>query len=106
MNNVDLRTESTLFTFLQNRIHKRLACKGLTKYSRKIYSLTFPTGIFFYTIFSKNSFRNTIRVSNRLDPDQAQHFVGPDLGTNCCKSYQQTTLGDKELTYLYPFLGQ
>ena len=21
--------------------------------------------------------------SNSLDPDQAQHFVGPDLGTNC-----------------------
>ena len=28
-------------------------------------------------------FRNTIRVSNSLDPDQAQHFVGPDLGPNC-----------------------
>ena len=32
--------------------------------------------------FSKNSFRNTIPVSNRLDPDQA-HFVGPDLGPIC-----------------------
>ena len=31
----------------------------------------------------RNSFRNTIKVSNSLDPDQAQHFVGPDLGTNC-----------------------
>ena len=31
--------------------------------------------------FSK-SFRNTIRVSNSLDPDQARHFVGPDLGPN------------------------
>ena len=30
--------------------------------------------------FSKNSFRNTIRVSNNLGPDQARHFVGPDLG--------------------------
>ena len=30
--------------------------------------------------FSKNSFRNTISVSNRLDPDQAQCFVSPDLG--------------------------
>ena len=28
-------------------------------------------------------FFNTIRVSNRLDPDQARHFVGPDLGPNC-----------------------
>ena len=30
--------------------------------------------------FLKNSFRNAIRVSNSLDPDQARHFVGPDLG--------------------------
>ena len=22
-------------------------------------------------------------VSNRLDPDQARHYVGPDLGPNC-----------------------
>ena len=33
--------------------------------------------------FSKNSFRNTIRVSNSLDPDQARRFVRPDLGPNC-----------------------
>ena len=33
--------------------------------------------------FSKNSFRNTIRVSYSLDLDQARHFVGPGLGTNC-----------------------
>ena len=32
---------------------------------------------------SKNSCRNTIRVSNSLDPDQDRHFVGPDLGPNC-----------------------
>ena len=32
--------------------------------------------------FSKISFRNTIRVSNGLDPDQDQHNVGPDLGPN------------------------
>ena len=37
---------------------------------------------FFDVIFFENSFRNTIKVSNRLDPDQAQHFVGPDLGRN------------------------
>ena len=24
-----------------------------------------------------------IRMSNSLDPDQARHFVGPDLGSNC-----------------------
>ena len=33
--------------------------------------------------FSKKSFRNIIRLSNGLDPDQDRHFVGPDLGTNC-----------------------
>ena len=31
----------------------------------------------------KKSFRNNINVSNSLDPDQARHFVGPDLGPNC-----------------------
>ena len=31
----------------------------------------------------KNSFRNTIRVSNSLDPYQARHFVRPDWGPNC-----------------------
>ena len=34
-------------------------------------------------IVSNYSFRNTIRVSNSLEPDQARHFVGPDLGPNC-----------------------
>ena len=32
--------------------------------------------------FSKKSFRNTIRVSNNLDPDQARRFFGPDLNPN------------------------
>ena len=32
--------------------------------------------------FRKKYFRNTIRVSNCLDPDQARHYVGPDLGPN------------------------
>ena len=27
--------------------------------------------------------RNTIRVSNILNRDQARSFVGPDLGPNC-----------------------
>ena len=30
----------------------------------------------------KKSFRNTIRVSNSLDPDQTWRFVGPDVGPN------------------------
>ena len=40
---------------------------------------------FFYSnfTFSISFFTNTIRVSNRLDPDKGQHFIGPDLGANC-----------------------
>ena len=33
--------------------------------------------------FLKIFIRNTIRVSNSLDPDQAGRSVGPDLGQNC-----------------------
>ena len=36
--------------------------------------------------FFKNSFRNTIRVSNRLDPDQDRRSVGPNLGPNSLPS--------------------
>ena len=39
--------------------------------------------VFSKSSFLKNSFRNTIRVSNSLDPDQARRFVGPDLDPNC-----------------------
>ena len=39
--------------------------------------------IFSILTFFKNSFWNTIIVSNRSDPDQARHFVGPDLGPIC-----------------------
>ena len=39
--------------------------------------------IFSKSTFFKNSFRNTIRVSNGLDQDQAQCFVGSNLGLNC-----------------------
>ena len=43
-----------------------------------------PLLIFFSkSTFAKNSFRNTIRVSNSLDPDQARHYAGPDLVSNC-----------------------
>ena len=36
--------------------------------------------LMFFKIFSKKKFRNTIRVSNSLDPYQARHIVRPDLG--------------------------
>ena len=41
---------------------------------------------------NQNSFRNTIRVSNSLDPEQARHFVEPVLGQTVYRGYQQTTL--------------
>ena len=43
--------------------------------------------------FSKNRFRNTVRVSNSLDSDQDQHSVGLDLGPNCL---QKLPLAKKE----------
>ena len=41
--------------------------------------------------FSNILLKNTMRASNGLDPDQDRRFVGPDLGPNCFKGYQQTT---------------
>ena len=41
--------------------------------------------IYFQNQLFLTSFRNTIRASNSLYPDQARRFVGPDLGTNCLK---------------------
>ena len=38
---------------------------------------------FFSRLTFKKSFRNTFGVTNNLDPDQARHFVGPDLDPNC-----------------------
>ena len=50
--------------------------------------------------FSNNFFRNTIRASNDLDPDQDRHLVGPDLGPNCLQKVisrqQKLLLAGKE----------
>ena len=48
-----------------------------------VYGFFFFFFFFFKLTFSKTSIGNTIRVSNSLNPDQARHFVGPDLGPNC-----------------------
>ena len=42
--------------------------------------------LIFLNFFSKNS-RNTTRVSNSLDPDQAQPFVGPDQCPTCLQKF-------------------
>ena len=42
--------------------------------------------------FSKKTFRNTIRVSNGLDPDQDQRSVDLDLGPTVCKGLARKKL--------------
>ena len=60
--------------------------------------MLFLSSAFFSELtFLKKNFRNTIRVSKSLDPDQAQHFVGPDLGLNCLQKLST----DEELTCMY-----
>ena len=49
----------------------------------KLFMLFYVCWLFSKSTFSKNSLRNTIRVSNSFDPDQTRHFVGPGLGLNC-----------------------
>ena len=60
--------------------------------------------IFFLKLtFQNKSRRSTIRVSDSLDPDQAQGFVWPDLGPNCLQRLllisrrQKSPLAGKEL---------
>ena len=38
---------------------------------------------FFVVCSLKKSSRNTIRMSNSMDPDPTRRFVGSDLGPNC-----------------------
>ena len=37
-------------------------------------------------LFPKQNFMNTIRVSSSFNPDQAGHFVKPDLDPNCLQN--------------------
>ena len=50
-----------------------------------MHALLSSTEFFQNHIFPKPSFRTSIRVSDSVDPDQAQGFVRPDLGPNCSK---------------------
>ena len=52
-----------------------------------IYMLFMSSPDFFKIKYSQISSKNTIRVSNGLDPDQDRHFVGPDLGPNCLQRF-------------------
>ena len=57
---------------------------GLLLRQRVIFHAFAVVCFFFETIVFvfNHSFRNTIRVSNGLNPDQDRRFVSPDLGPN------------------------
>ena len=61
-----------------------------------------------YILFlSADIFSETIRVSNSLDPDQARHFVGPELGPNCLQriSSDDTSLQRVKIeAFIKPFM--
>ena len=61
-----------------------LTCKFIL-YSlyTSLHLLLLSSADFLKINFFKNSFTNSIRVSNNLDPDQDRQVVGPDLGPNC-----------------------
>ena len=40
--------------------------------------------------FQKKSFKNTIRMSNSLEPDQELRYIGPDVGPNCLQRLSAT----------------
>ena len=65
------------FWLTWNVNHSHFACWVI------FYTFAVVCWLFSKLTFSKNSFRNTISVSNSLDPDQARHSVGPDLDPNC-----------------------
>ena len=75
----ELVTMSLLFCLKRWETLKLFACWVF------FHALVQSAGFFQNSLFSKNSFSNTIRsgVLNHLDPDQDRHSVGPDLGTNC-----------------------
>ena len=43
--------------------------------------------------------RNTISVSNSLDPDQARHIAWPDLGPNCLQRLSVDDTGRQKVNF-------
>ena len=76
-----------------------MSCPFLRNYLHSVQFFMFFCRllIFSKSTFSKNSFRNTISVSISLDPDQAWHFDGPDLGPNCLQSLSADDTSRQEL---------
>ena len=58
--------------------------------------------------FQKNISETLSQVSNCLDPDQGQHSVSPDLGTNCLQKLSagdRSPLARRELKHLIGLPG-
>ena len=49
--------------------------------------------------FVKNSFRNSNRVSNNLNPNQARQKVGPDLDPNCLQRLSADNTSRQRVKY-------
>ena len=64
------------------------------KVPSEIFRVFLSSADFFKISFFKKSFKNTICVSNRLDTDQAQQNMGPDLYPNC---FQRLSADDSYL---------
>ena len=54
--------------------------------------------VFFKSTFSKNSFRNTIRVTDNLDADQARPIVGLGLLPNCLQKLSADDTSSQRVT--------
>ena len=74
-------TPKSVHTYLDNWMQTHNTVKEFNSAPWKMFHTFLLSADFFSkSTFLENSFRNTIRVSNRLDPD---HFFGPDPGPNC-----------------------
>ena len=60
------------------------------------HAFSLSADFFSKSTLSKNSF---IRVSNSLDPDQARHFVEPDLGPNYLQRLSADDYGRQRVLY-------
>ena len=63
---------------ITNRSALRATCSIMS-----LYKYTYRTACIRYFFEEKFFQEYTIIASNNLDPDQARHFVRPDLGPHC-----------------------
>ena len=87
---VDRTPQAALKVIIECVFSKSPWCKLLQLIARWVSNVV--CWLFSKLTFSKNSFTNTIRVSNSFDLDQNRRYVGPDLGPNCL---QRLTEEDK-----------